>query len=121
MLPVQECMHRLRSCMRDESKQHGVRVRSLHAGTTGALFLRSPLMPHCEGHITDVAGLVIESTCLAGSPEHAHAALPLDVILPFVGVGVPMQFTQSARIRAERANGTTAKVMSASVRRPMAP
>jgi hypothetical protein len=56
-------MHRLRSCMRDESKQHGVRVRSLHAGTTGALFLRSPLMPHCEGHITDVAGLVIESTC----------------------------------------------------------
>jgi hypothetical protein len=50
-------------------------------------------MPHGEGHVTDIACHEIEGARLTSRSEYAHAALALDVVLPFVGVGVPMQLT----------------------------
>src|ERR1700731_5016044 len=55
--------------------------------------------------ITDVASLEIERPRLAGSPEHAHASLPFDVILPFVGVGVPMHLALPTRINLNQRRG----------------
>jgi hypothetical protein len=42
---------------------------------------------------------------LTGRAEHAHARLTLDVILPFVGVGVPMHLAHSAGIDLDERRG----------------
>ena len=54
------------------------------------------IMAHRVRDIADVAGLVIEGARLPRGCEHAHAALAFDVVLPFVGVGMPVQFAHSA-------------------------
>src|SRR5262245_14693864 len=49
-----------------------------------------------KGHVSNVAGTEVEGACLTGSAEDAHARLALDVMLPLIGVGVPMQLPHSA-------------------------
>src|SRR5262249_19577800 len=54
---------------------------------------------------TDVAGAEVERARLTGRAEHAHACLALDVILPFVGVGMPMQLPHSAGVDLDQGRG----------------
>src|SRR2546421_383326 len=55
-------------------------------------------MPHGEWHVADVAGAEVEGARLPGSTENAHARLALDVILPLVGVRMPMHLAHCAGI-----------------------
>src|SRR6266700_4739621 len=73
------------------------------------------IMAHGKGNETDIAGTKVEGARLTGSGEHAHARLALDVILPLVGVGVPMQLAHSAGVnldqgRSDRANWEVAGI-----------
>jgi hypothetical protein len=58
-----------------------------------------------EGHVADISGLEIERARLTGCAEHAHAGLTLDIILPFIGVGMPMQFSHPAGINFDQRRG----------------
>src|SRR5260370_37846877 len=55
------------------------------------------VMTHGEGDVTDVASLKVECSCLTIGSKHAHARLAADVVLPFISVWMPVQFSQSAR------------------------
>ena len=56
----------------------------------------SHVVTHGEGDVTDVPGLKVEGSCLTRSSKHAHARLTADVVLPFIGVRMPVQFSQPA-------------------------
>src|SRR6202789_325276 len=56
------------------------------------------IMTHREGDIADVSAAEIERPRLTAGGEHAHAPLTADVILPFVGVGMPVQLTQATGV-----------------------
>ena len=75
--------------------------QKVHLRSAGVL----DIMPHGEGHITDIAGPEIERARLTGRAEDAHTGLTLDIILPFIGVGVPMQFSHPARINFDQRRG----------------
>src|SRR6266567_1426250 len=60
------------------------------------------VMAHGKGNETDIAGTKVEGARLTGRAEHAHARLALDVILPLVGVGVPMQLPHSAGVNLDQ-------------------
>src|SRR6266446_10785911 len=55
------------------------------------------VMTHREGDVTDVASLIVERSCLTRGSKHAHARLAADVVLPFIGVWMPVQFSHSTR------------------------
>src|SRR5260370_9127670 len=48
--------------------------------------------------VADVAGLEVGGPGARSGIEHRHAALALDPILPFVGLGMPMQLPHAARL-----------------------
>src|ERR1700683_3699213 len=52
------------------------------------------IVPHGKGDKADIAGLKIEGARLARRSEYAHSCLPIDIILPFIGVRMPMQLSQ---------------------------
>ena len=54
------------------------------------------VVTHGEGDVADIVGLEIECARLAGRREHAHACLALDVVLPFVGIRMPVQLAHPA-------------------------
>src|SRR5207248_907039 len=56
------------------------------------------IVAHSERHIADVASLIVECARLTRGAEHAHPGLPLDIILPFVGVWMPMKLPHPPRI-----------------------
>jgi hypothetical protein len=60
------------------------------------------IVPHGERDIADVPATEIERPRLSVGGEHAHAPLAADVILPFVGVGMPVQLPQAARIDLDK-------------------
>src|SRR3979409_26955 len=55
------------------------------------------IMTRGEGDVTDISGVKVERSCLTRRSKPAHAALAVEVVLPFIGVRMPVQFTQSAR------------------------
>src|SRR5262249_6205596 len=53
--------------------------------------------------VTDVAGIEVEGRDMRARVEDAQAALALDPVLPFIGVGMPMQLAQAARMDEDEA------------------
>src|SRR5260370_4259618 len=45
-------------------------------------------------HVPDVSRLKVQRASAVASRHHSHASLPTDVILPLVGIGMPVQFPQ---------------------------
>src|SRR4030081_1552268 len=43
------------------------------------------IMTHGEGDVTDISGVKVERSCLTRRSKHAHAALAVEVVLPFIG------------------------------------
>ncbi len=56
-------------------------------------------------HIADIAGLEVLGHDLRTGVEHRHRALPGDVILPFVGIGMPMHLAQGAGMERHQRRG----------------
>jgi hypothetical protein len=63
------------------------------------------VVAHGEGDVADVAGLVVERAGLAGGGEHGHPSLARQVVLPFVGVRVPVQLAQASRLDLHQRRG----------------
>src|SRR6202453_2239987 len=63
------------------------------------------IMTHREGDIADVSAAEIERPRLTAGGEHAHAPLTADVILPFVGVGMPVQLAQATGVDLDKGRG----------------
>jgi hypothetical protein len=55
------------------------------------------LVAHGVRNIAHVSGLKIERSRLTGRREDPHAGLTAEVILPLVGVGMPVELPQSTR------------------------
>src|SRR6266480_1411722 len=79
------------------------------------------VMAHGKGNETDIAGAEVEGARLTRSAEHAHACLALDVILPLVGVGVPMQLPHSAGVNFDQGRGDRANREVAGIGDPHRP
>src|SRR5262249_20924955 len=56
------------------------------------------VMPVALRHVADIAGGELLEAHAAVRSEHAHAGPAGDVVLPLVGVGMPMQLAQAARL-----------------------
>src|SRR5262245_53314033 len=52
-------------------------------------------------NVTDIAGMQLLRSESTVGPEHRHAEIALDYVLPFIGVGMPMKFPQSARFKIQ--------------------
>src|SRR6266403_334313 len=52
-------------------------------------------------HVPDVSRLKIHGASTVTSRHHSHSSLTRDVVLPFVGVGVPVQLTQPSRVKRD--------------------
>ena len=71
------------------------------------------VVTHRERYVAHVAGLVVEGAGLAGRGEHGHAPAAADVVLPLVGVRVPMQLAHPARLnlhQRRRDGGSSRKI-----------
>jgi hypothetical protein len=67
-------------------------------------------------HEADVAGREIERAGLARRREHAHARLAFDVVLPLVGIRMPVQLAHSTQLDLDergRTRGETDPAASA--------
>src|SRR6202012_5023441 len=60
------------------------------------------IVPHREGHETNIASLKIEGPRLTRRGENTHPRLSVDVILPLVGVRMPMHLTHAARLNFDQ-------------------
>src|SRR5260370_24754528 len=49
-------------------------------------------------NVAHVAGLEVHGASAAAGGEYGHASLAAKVVLPLVGIGVPMQFADAARL-----------------------
>jgi hypothetical protein len=56
-------------------------------------------------HVADVAGIELLGADAAVGAEHGHAGAAGDVVLPLVGIGVPMWLAQAARFDAHESAG----------------
>src|ERR1700716_3150283 len=63
------------------------------------------IMTHGERDVTDISGVKVERSRLTRRSKHAHAALAVEVVLPFISVRMPVQFTQSARFDFHESGG----------------
>ena len=53
-------------------------------------------MPHVLRHVAYVAILIVEGARVGAGAEHCHASVATDVILPLIGISVPMQLAHPA-------------------------
>src|ERR1700722_10704599 len=59
-------------------------------------------MPHREWHGTDITCLIVESPSFLARGEHRHAASSTQVILPLVGIWVPVHLPHAARLYLDK-------------------
>src|ERR1700682_5110987 len=52
-------------------------------------------------HVPDVSRLKVHGASAVTCRDHSHSCLACDVVLPFVGVGVPVQFPQPSRMNRD--------------------
>src|ERR1700722_19803353 len=76
--------------LEDLQKAQGRRARIFH------------IVPHRERDEADVPAAEIEGTRLAVGREHPHAPLAAYVVLPFVGVRMPVQLAQAAGLDLDK-------------------
>src|SRR5438105_8593722 len=55
------------------------------------------IVAHVARNVSDVTRLVVERAGLTAGGEDAHAPLAGEIVLPFVGVRVPMKLADRAR------------------------
>jgi len=76
-------------------------LQKTQAGIAGIL----DIVAHGEWYVAHVTRPIVESARLAGGSEHAHAGLAFGVILPFVGVRMPMQLAHPTEFDLDQGGG----------------
>ena len=73
----------------------GVKTDQHPTGLVTDVFNR---MPIALWDVSDIAGVQLLGSKSAMRAEHRHAEVAFDYVLPFVGIWVPVQFAQGARL-----------------------
>src|SRR5580658_1620363 len=55
----------------------------------------------CLEHIANVSSLKVHGAGAASGSEHGHPSGTADVVLPFVGIGMPVQFAYPSRMNRD--------------------
>src|SRR5579875_2309111 len=98
---MQVSLYKFRWCKRQPLVQRYIgkmvtleQFQETQPGITGVL----DIMSHRKGHVPHVTRLIVESTRRTASGKYRPTSLTLNIVLPLVVIGMPVQFAHGPRL-----------------------